>query len=627
MTFPNFIAVDHCHEGKGSLRQKSVYGPTQSAKNLIYYFQVALRNREKDMFVENNKHKQLAFISSVNDLPEKHQTRLDESWAGTFYREFFCLIDESMFTVLYSEKPSRPNIAVNVLVGLEVLKAAFGWTDQELMDAFIYNMQVRYALGIRQFGALDFDIRTLYNFRRRVADHMQKTGENLIEAVFKQVTAEQMDAYEIETRKLRMDSTLVTSNIRNMSRLQLLVEVLQRVHRMLDEEGQKKYQEHFSPYLEGTSGQFVYRLKGDETDEHLLKIGLLMHKLLRELHEKYSTQEAYHILARVFGEHFDIYENKLRPKASGELSASSMQSPDDWEATYRRKRGTGHLGYVANVTETCDPDNELQMITNVQVEPNSTDDATMLREMIPGLAENTEVEEIYVDGGYGSPEVDEDLQRHKIELFQTAIRGRKPSSEKLYLSDFLLEQDEDGEPIKITCPHNQTTTVERGRKDGRYLAYFEELLCAKCPLQKQCPAEKLQRKAQRVLRFSGKQWRVARRRRNSEKLRESGKNLRSAVEATIWSVIHPFPDGRVPVRGQVRTSMMLFGSAIMTNVRRIHRFLQEKEKQRAQKAEIHARNQENRKKKDNSDDPDLSLSSLFSIFKLGRERRFTFSIV
>jgi len=604
-----------------------VFEPTQSVKNLIYYPQAEHRNRDKDMFVENNKHKQLSLISSVNDLPEKHQTRLDESWAGTFYREFFCLIDETIFSELYSEKPSRPNIAVNVLVGLEVLKAAHGWTDEELMDAFIYNMQVRYALGIRQFGALDFDIRTLYNFRRRVADHMQETGENLIEEVFKQVTAEQMEAYEIETRKLRMDSTLVTSNIRSMSRLQLLVEVLQRVHRMLDEDDQKVYQENFAPYLEGTSGQFVYRLKGEETNEHLQQIGLLMHKLLRELREAYGDQEAYHLLARVFGEHFDLHENKLRPKVNEELSASSMQSPDDWEATYRRKRGEDHQGYVANVTETCDPDNELQMVTNVQVEPNTTDDAAMLEETIPDLAENTGVEEIYVDGGYGSPDVDEDLQRHKIDLFQTAIRGRKPSSEKLYLSDFLLEQNKDGEPSKITCPHNQTTTVERGRVDGRYLAYFEELLCAECPLQDQCPTEKLQRKAQRVLRFSGKQWRVARRRRNSQKLRESGENLRSAVEATIWSMIHPFPDGKVPVRGKARTSMMIFASAIMTNVRRIHLFLQEKEKQRTQKADNRAQNQEETKQKDNSDTSNLSLCSLFPVFNFGREPGFAISAV
>jgi len=572
-------------------------------------------------------HKQLSLISCVGDLSPKYQDRLEDSWAGTFYSDFFCHIDEDLFSKLFSDKPSRPNIAVNVLVGLDVLKAAFGWTDEELIDAFIYNMQVRYALGIRQFGELDFDIRTLYNFRRRIAKHMQKTGENLIEEVFKQVTAEQMETYEIKTSKLRMDSTLVTSNIRNMSRLQLLVEVLQRVHRMLNEMDQEKYHDHFSPYLEGTSGQFIYRLKGEETNVHLGQIGSLMHKMLRELSEEYGDQDAYHILERVFTEHFDISESQLRPKENEELSASSLQSPDDWEATYRRKNGEDHLGYVANVTETCDPDNELQLITNVQVEPNTTDDAAMLEEMIRDLAENTEIEELYVDGGYGSPEVDENLQEHHIELFQTAIRGRKPSSKKLYLSDFLLEQNEDGEPVNITCPHNQTTTVERGRKDGRYLAYFEELLCAECPLQDQCPAERLQRKAQRVLRFSGKQWRVARRRRNSKKLRESGENLRSAIEATIWSMTHAFSHGKVPVRGQPRTSMVMFSSAIMSNVRRIHRYLQEKERRRAEMDKNGARSQEKRKQKDNVYDSNDPLSSLLSIFGLSKNFVFAFNFV
>jgi len=34
------------------------------------------------MFKENQVHKQLAWISNVNDLPEKQRKRLEESWAG-----------------------------------------------------------------------------------------------------------------------------------------------------------------------------------------------------------------------------------------------------------------------------------------------------------------------------------------------------------------------------------------------------------------------------------------------------------------------------------------------------------------------------------------------------------------
>jgi len=80
------------------------------------------------MLRKNTKHQQPALISAISDLPEKQRKRLENSWAGTFYREFFCRIDESAFAVLYSEVDSRPNVPV----GLEALKAGFGWSDQEL---------------------------------------------------------------------------------------------------------------------------------------------------------------------------------------------------------------------------------------------------------------------------------------------------------------------------------------------------------------------------------------------------------------------------------------------------------------------------------------------------------------
>lgn len=60
-------------------------------------------------------------------------------------------MDEEPFSVLYADLPSRPNVPVNVLVGLEYLKAGFGWSDEEMYEAFLYNLQVRYALGYDEF--------------------------------------------------------------------------------------------------------------------------------------------------------------------------------------------------------------------------------------------------------------------------------------------------------------------------------------------------------------------------------------------------------------------------------------------------------------------------------------------
>jgi len=88
---------------------------------------------------------------------------------------------------------------------------------------------------------------------------------------------------------------------------------------------------------------------------------------------------------------------------------------------------------VANLTETCDPENKFQLINKVQVEPNTTEDVAMLVEALPDLKDRTDVKRIDTDGGYGSPDVDEAMRKAKVVQIQTAIRGRKPSEEKLGL--------------------------------------------------------------------------------------------------------------------------------------------------------------------------------------------------
>ncbi len=454
------------------------------------------------MFVSNDQHLQMPMFSSISSLPNKVFKRLEASWADTFYREVFVRIDEDIFAGLYSDEPSRPNIPVNVLVGLEILKSGFGWSDEELYDHFCYDVQVRYALGYRDLGEGHFELRTLYNFRQRVTKHMQESGENLFEKVFEQITDEQIAAFELKTDKLRMDSTMIASNIREMTRLQLLVEVLQRVHRMLDEAGQQRYAEAFEPYLKGSSGQYVYHLKGEDVLEHLQRIGEMMHQLVEELAVQYGKAPPYQVLQRVFREHFIVDQATLRPKEGEELSASSLQSPDDWEATYRQKRGEGHRGYVANSAETCHPENEFQLIVKVQTESNNTDDAAMLDEALPELKDRTAVDEMYTDGGYNSPNVDETMREHEVEQIQSAIRGRKPSEEKLGLDDFEWEINADGEPQTVTCPNGQQAEVTAGRKEHRYRAAFKAAGCESCPSSNQCRTEPLKCTPKRVSRFS-----------------------------------------------------------------------------------------------------------------------------
>ena len=548
------------------------------------------------MFRENDSHLQMPLLSSLSALPKKLLQRLKGSWADTFYREVFVRIPEKIFAVLYSDKASRPNIPVNVLVSLEILKAGHGWSDKELYDHFCYDVQVRYAVGYRDLGEGHFELRTLYNFRERLTKHMQETGENLIEKAFEHVTDEQIEAFGLETDQQRMDSTLIASNIREMSRLRLLVEVLQRVHRMLDETDREHYSEAFEPFIQGSSGQYTYRLKGEDIPSHLQCIGELMQQLVEELAARYGHVPAYRVLCRVFEEHFVVEESELRSKEGSELSASSLQSPDDWEATYRKKRGEEHVGYVVNAAETCNPENELQLTVKVQTESNNTDDAAMLEEVTPELKERTDLEKMYTDGGYNSPDVDAVMQEQQVEQVQTAIRGCKPSEEKLGLADFDWEVNEDGKPERVTCPNGQQVEVTQGRKDHRYRAAFDAGDCEGCPFFEQCRTQPLKRTPERVLRCSQQGVNVALRRQRSAEVRDSGQNPRAAAEATMRSLKHPFGNDKVPVRGKPRVSMVMVESAAMSNVRRIHRYRVRQRK--AKKAEEAERKEQERKERE-----------------------------
>jgi hypothetical protein len=238
----------------------------------------------------------------------------------------------------------------------------------------------------------------------------------------------------------RMDSTQIASNIVSASRLQLLVEAVQRVYRILSETEKERLAETFATYIQDESGHYTYHVKGQEAVQaHLQEIGLAIHSLLMDLQARYAAESAYQVLKRIFNDNYHLLESGPNPKQNQELTSSCLQSVDDLEATYRTKGESHYKGYVANITETCDPQNKAQLITKVQVAPNNIEDAQLLAEALPDLKERTSLDTLITDGGYGSPEVDKILQDHRVEQIQTAIRGRIPSSEKLNLADFKVK--------------------------------------------------------------------------------------------------------------------------------------------------------------------------------------------
>jgi hypothetical protein len=97
-------------------------------------------------------------------MDKRIRNKLEKSWAPIFYEHVFCLIDEKPFAVLYG-KTGNPNFPVNILLALEYIKHIRDCNDQELLDAFSFDYQVNYAVGIHTLGEKNLSERTLYYYQ------------------------------------------------------------------------------------------------------------------------------------------------------------------------------------------------------------------------------------------------------------------------------------------------------------------------------------------------------------------------------------------------------------------------------------------------------------------------------
>jgi hypothetical protein len=525
------------------------------------------------MFRKNEQHRQQSFFSSENLLPDTLRDRLRGSWAETLYQEVFCRLDETIFAPLYSEEASRPNVPVNVLVGAEILKSGFGWSDEELYEQVCFNLQVRHALGLHDLRDEMFTLRTLYNFRRRAREYAEETGVNLMQQVFDQVTDEQLKVVALATGWQRMDSTQVLSNLAQMTRLELLVAVLQAVHKQLPKFAQERWGARWAQYLERRPHQVCYKIPTAEVEEHLVAIGEALCAVEAELAQQAPESEALVLIQRVLEEQYECGSDGvviLRP--SEEVGASSLQSPHDSEATYRAKGGkTYRGGYVANVSETADPENAVQLITDVQVEPNRADDAQLLEQSLDNqAARGIEVSKMTTDGGYTGPRGEAACEKHNVTLRATRMRGGCGASDRWGWQEYTWEVNDDGMPVCVTCPRGCRVPLLPGRADGCFIVRFEAEGCAACPFFGQMCRVQDRVRVGPTLYVKQRTIEVARRR---QQLHPEDTPIRVVVESTVRSLKRAFPDSKLPVRGLIRARMILYPAALMVNLRRLHRYL------------------------------------------------------
>ena len=148
-------------------------------------------------------------------------------------------------------------------------------------------------------------------------------------------------------------------------------------------------------------------MQRDDIPHELAQLAQVYHALYPALKAQHGDVENFRIFERVYEEHFTVIKEKVVVKTSDDLSSGMLQSPDDIDATYRKKRDQESKGQVLNITETANPDNAMNLLTDVTVESNNVDDSKILNKRIDGIKEKTpDLEELHTDGGYGSEDND-----------------------------------------------------------------------------------------------------------------------------------------------------------------------------------------------------------------------------
>ena len=517
------------------------------------------------MFKENHRHRQMSFINTVDQLPCGVKKMMDRSWSPAFRELIFEKINERRYAALYSDVDSRPNFPVNIWVGLEIIKEIFNYTDEELLEQFHFNLLTAYAVGLENLGEVTLAERTIYYNRKRLLEYEAQTGRNLLCEEFEAVTDDALKQVGINAETQRMDSSFAGSFIKQMSRLELIVKVLQNLHRDLSPSEQTRWSSRLAGYVEDEAKHISYRLKRAEVGEHVKELG----SILFDLHQanagdkEISGLKSYQHVSRVLSEQFNIAEKggktEIEVKPSKEISARSLQNPADDTATFRRKAGESHKGDMFNVAETCAPENPVQLLTDVWVEQNVISDDTFLENRLPGIKERTGVKEMITDANYTGERTEALCKEKEVVIIPTEVKGRKESSDKLSLRDFHF----DGNSI-ISCPEGHSPIEQITKPQSRrHIIRFDRALCSVCSQINNCPVRC--RKRFYSLSFTDRQALLAQRRQQLSKEDYRIKcRLRPAIEGTISQFKRKMHNGKLRVRGlrRVRNSIILMAIGI-----------------------------------------------------------------
>ena len=488
------------------------------------------------MSFKSNDSQQITLNDALFGLTDREKRMLEKSWAKPFAEKIFPKIDESLFACLYSDKASRPNTPVNVCAGALIIKELLNLTDDEMVESLAFDVRFQYALHTTSFEEQPLSDKTLSRFRKRCYTYELATGIDLIYETITGLSGEMAKIMKINGQIQRMDSLMVASNIKRLSRMELLYtcvsDLVVYLHKNNEDDKLEGLEHYYNP---DDYNNVIYRQRKEDYDQRLQTILSDADSLIKKCNGGYDDVPEYQLLVRAFSEQVVREDDALRlkTKEDGSMNSSMLQNPSDPEATYREKAGKQHRGYVVNVT-----------------------------------GRNT----LVTDGAYSS-EANRQLADDKnIDLVTTYLLGRDVRD---ICAEFQFS--EDGTRILLCPAGNQPKSSSIVKSTGKVRASFPKNKCENCPYKDQC-RPKTSNKTSAVYISKGSHERAKAQRFTGTWQFKFLSKVRNGVETIPSTLRRKYNIDTTPVRGRIRMKH-LFGFKIgALNFRKLLKYLGSLEK-------------------------------------------------
>ncbi len=355
--------------------------------------------------------------------------------------------------------------------------------------------------------------------------------------------------------KQRTDSTHVLAKVRQLTRLENLIETVRYALNSLAEVApewlganlQSEWCDRYGKRVENT------RLpnKKDERNALAVTVGQDGFDLLDAIYASTTPIElrwlkAVEILRQVWLQQYyaPTPEIQLRSEKDGPPSAIRIRSPYEIEARNSTKRSTNWTGYKVHVSETCDQDLP-HLITHVETTPATTQDQQVVTSIHQSLvSQNLKPRQHLVDQGYTSARLMTQSEKdYQIDLFgPVASQGgwQARAGQGFDLSHFQIDWDN----RKVSCPQGKKSRSWKKGKDnyGNPIIHveFRQNECKDCPVRSLCTRAPVHARGVTLLpQLEYETRQKARERQQTEEFKKQYA-LRSGIEGTLSQGIRGF---------------------------------------------------------------------------------------